>query len=72
MANIVFNEEWVVESRLVEKTGLTSRQIKSYRLGCWVEGVHFKRLPQTPSAAKDKALVWYNYPKINQFVQDAR
>ncbi|WP_110924791.1 excisionase family protein [Klebsiella pneumoniae] len=47
MAQVVFNEEWIVESRLTERTGLTQRQIKSYRLGSWIEGVHFKRLPQT-------------------------
>lgn len=71
MAQVIFNEEWVVESRLVEKTGLTARQIKGYRLGTWIEGIHFKRLPQTPSACKDKAVVWYNFPKINQLVQDS-
>ncbi len=71
MAQVIFNEEWMVESLLTEKTGLTARQIKSYRLGTWIEGVHFKRLPQTPCASKDKAVVWYNLPKINQFVQDS-
>lgn len=71
MAQVIFNEEWIVEARLTERTGLTQRQIKSYRLGIWVEGVHFKRLPQTMSANKDKAVVWYNFPKINQFVQES-
>lgn len=71
MAQVIFNEEWVVESRLVERTGLTPRQIKSYRAGAWVEGVHFKRLPQSAEASKDRAVVWYNFPKINQLVQDA-
>ncbi|MEG1113271.1 MAG: excisionase family protein, partial [Hafnia sp.] len=37
MPDIVFNEEWVVETRLTEKTGLSEGQIKSYRLGVWIE-----------------------------------
>ena len=71
MAQVIFNEEWIVEARLSERTGLTERQIKSYRLGSWVEGVHFKRLPQFEGASKDRAVIWYNFPKINQLVQDA-
>ncbi|EIY5372274.1 excisionase family protein [Klebsiella variicola] len=71
MAQVVFNEEWIVESRLTERTGLAQRQIKSYRLGSWIEGVHFKRLPQTEGACKERAVIWYNLPKINQLVQDA-
>jgi len=72
MAQVIFNEEWIVESRLTERTGLSQRQIKSYRLGTWVEGIHFKRLPQTACSTKDRAVIWYNYPKINQFVQEAQ
>ncbi|MGQ8977738.1 excisionase family protein, partial [Enterobacter hormaechei] len=44
MSQVIFNEEWVVGARLTEKTGLTERQIEKYRQGCWVEGVHFKRV----------------------------
>jgi hypothetical protein len=43
MSQVIFNEEWVVEARLSEKTGLSEGQIKSYRLQLWIEGVHFKR-----------------------------
>ncbi|MBD3706766.1 excisionase family protein [Enterobacter hormaechei] len=32
MAQVIFNEEWMVEAKLIEKTGLSSGQIKSYRL----------------------------------------
>lgn len=50
MSQVIFNEEWVVGARLTEKTGLTERQIEKYRQGCWVEGVHFKRV--SPSGKK--------------------
>jgi hypothetical protein len=74
MAQVVFNEEWVVESRLIDRTGLTPRQIKSYRCGSWIEGVHFKRLSTSGiTVAPDtrRCLIWYNYPRINQTIQDA-
>lgn len=44
MSQLIFSEEWMVEARLTEKTGLSERQIKSYRLNLWIEGVHFKHL----------------------------
>lgn len=70
MAQVIFNEEWVLQKRLMEKTGLDTRQIEKYRQGCWVEGVHFKRI--SPSGEKTKrGITWYNFPKINQFVQDS-
>ncbi|HEM6796343.1 TPA: excisionase family protein [Citrobacter koseri] len=71
MSQVIFNEEWVVESRLTERTGLTEGQIKNYRLKLWVEGIHFKRLTAPGQTDNSKALLWYNYPKINQLVQDA-
>lgn len=71
MAQVIFNEEWIVEARLSERTGLSERQVKSYRQGSWVEGVHFKRIPQVEGVSKDRAVIWYNLPKINQLVQDA-
>ena len=71
MAQVIFNAEWMVENLLSERTGLTERQIKSYRLGCWIEGIHFKRIPQGEGVSKDRAVIWYNLPKINQLVQDA-
>lgn len=30
MAQVIFNEEWVVELKLAEKTGLSNRQIKEH------------------------------------------
>ncbi|MDE9578486.1 excisionase family protein [Citrobacter koseri] len=71
MSQVIFNEEWVVESRLTERTGLTEGQIKNYRLKLWVEGVHFKRLTAPGQTDNSKGLLWYNYPKINQLAQDA-
>lgn len=44
MAQIIFNEEWMVEKALMARTGLGARQIESYRQGAWIEGVHFKRV----------------------------
>ncbi|MGP9011661.1 excisionase family protein [Enterobacter kobei] len=70
MSQVIFNEEWVVGARLTEKTGLTERQIEKYRQGCWVEGVHFKRV--SPSGEKTlRDTTWYNYPRINQLIRDA-
>ena len=70
MSQVIFNEEWVVGARLTEKTGLTERQIEKYRQGCWVEGVHFKRV--SPSGEKTlRGTTWYNYPSINQLIRDA-
>lgn len=40
MAQIIFNEEWMVEKALMARTGLGARQIESYRQGAWIEGVH--------------------------------
>ncbi|MDF2779883.1 MAG: putative excisionase, partial [Enterobacteriaceae bacterium] len=31
MAQVIFNEEWVVEERLTARTGLDNRQIEKYR-----------------------------------------
>lgn len=71
VASVIFNEEWIVESRLTEKTGLSERQIKSYRLNLWIEGVHFKHLTALGETDNSKGLLWYNYPRINQLVQEA-
>ena len=74
MAQVVFNEEWVVEARLTDRTGLTKRQIKSSRYGAWIEGVHFKKRtaagePVGPNVRR--CIIWYNLPLINQLVKDA-
>lgn len=71
MSQLIFNEEWIVAEKLIEKTGLSDRQIKAYRLGCWIEGIHFKRVPATPGAEVKRGLTWYNYPRINQYIQEA-
>lgn len=42
MADITREDEWVMEKGLVAKMYMTPRQIKSYREGRWVEGIHFK------------------------------
>ncbi|HCQ8606536.1 putative excisionase [Klebsiella pneumoniae] len=70
MAQIIFNEEWMVEKALMARTGLGARQIESYRQGAWIEGVHFKRV--SPSGGKTlRGTTWYNYPEINKFIQDS-
>lgn len=70
MPSVVFNEEWMVEEKLRDKTGLNDRQIEKFRQECWIEGVHFKRV--SPSGVKTvRGITWYNYPKINQYIEDA-
>lgn len=71
MADVVFNEEWVVERKLEYKTGLDKRQIENYRQNCWVEGVHFKRVSPKGNVESKRGTAWYNYPKINKFIQDS-
>ncbi len=70
MAQIIFNEEWMVEKALMARTGLGARQIEGYRQGAWIEGVHFKRV--SPSGEKTlRGTTWYNYPEINKFIRDS-
>lgn len=71
MSQVIYDSEWGVASKLKEKTGLTDRQIKSYRQTAWVEGVHFKRIPLDGSSSEERGLVWYNIPNINRFVKEA-
>ncbi|WP_374258723.1 excisionase family protein [Yokenella regensburgei] len=71
MQQIIFSSEWVVEEGLRDKTGLSDRQTKAYRLGCWIEGIHFKRVPAAAGADTKKAVIWYNLPRINQYIQEA-
>ncbi|ASG88444.1 excisionase family protein [Salmonella enterica] len=70
MPQVVFNEEWMVEGKLAEKTGLSERQIKEMRTGIFIEGVHFKRLSMNGKETR-RGLTWYNYPRINQLVQES-
>ncbi|MDK2577460.1 excisionase family protein [Citrobacter portucalensis] len=70
MAQVVFNEERMVAKRLTEKTGLSERQIKEMRQNLWIEGVHFKRMSLNGQKTQ-RGLLWYNYPRINQLVQES-
>ncbi len=69
MSQVIFNEEWVVATKLAARTGLSERQIKELRLRTWVEGVHFKRQAMNGGETQ-RGLLWYNLPLINQLVQD--
>ncbi|HAX0378757.1 excisionase family protein [Escherichia coli] len=52
-------------------TGLGARQIEAYRQNCWVEGFHFKRVSPLGKPDSKRGIIWYNYPKINQFIKDS-
>ncbi|HHL2560147.1 TPA: excisionase family protein [Yersinia enterocolitica] len=67
---IIYSHEWVVEESLTERTGLGPRQIERYRQGCWIEGIHFKRV--SPTGEKTlRGVLWYNHPAINKFIREA-
>ncbi|MBM7357292.1 excisionase family protein [Lelliottia amnigena] len=70
MAQVIFTSEWVVEEGLKKQTGLSERQIKAMRSGIWIEGIHFKRMSMTGEETQ-RGLIWYNYPRINQLVQES-
>lgn len=71
MTQIQLKVEWVVEQGLTALTGLRKKQIENYRQECWVEGVHFKRVSSKGNTASKRGTTWYNYPKINKFIQDS-
>lgn len=71
MAQIIFNEEWIVQSKLMQRTGLNENQIENYRINCWIEGVHFKRVSPKGNRNSKRGTTWYNYPRINKFIQDS-
>ncbi|EBI3714119.1 hypothetical protein EU408_01865 [Salmonella enterica subsp. enterica] len=76
MPQVVFNAEWMLAPALKNLTGMTDRQMKESRSVAWVEGVHFKRVPLTVSnqpenADRKRGLIWYNYPRINQLIQES-
>ncbi|HCM5145876.1 TPA: excisionase family protein [Klebsiella aerogenes] len=70
MADITREDEWVMEKGLVAKMYMTPRQIKSYREGRWVEGIHFKKHPPKPDTTEGRTTLWYNYTKINRLIGD--
>jgi hypothetical protein len=53
MADIAQEDEWVMEKGIVAKMYMTPRQIKSYREGRWVEGVHYKKHSLTLKPLKE-------------------
>ncbi|MBE0150241.1 excisionase family protein [Serratia fonticola] len=66
---LIFTHEWIVEDALAARTGLNARQIEKYRQGCWVEGIHFKRV--SPSGEKtQRGIIWYNHPEINRLIRN--
>lgn len=67
---LIFDHEWVVEDGLKVKTGLDARQIEKYRQGCWIEGVHFKRVSASGEKTQ-RGIIWYNHPEINKFIREA-
>lgn len=76
MPQVIFNSEWMLAPALSALTGLTDRQMKELRSVAWVEGVHFKRVPLTvinrpKNTEKNRGLIWYNYPLINQLIQES-
>ena len=52
MADITQEDEWVMEKGIVAKMYMTPRQIKSYREGRWIEGIHYKKHPPDPKASE--------------------
>ena len=66
MADITQEDEWVMEKGIVAKMYMTPRQIKSYREGRWIEGIHYKKPP--PKASEGRATLLYNYTRINRLV----
>ena len=71
MANITQDDEWVMEAGIIARMYMTHRQVKAYREGRWLEGVHFKKHPPDPNASEGRVTILYNYTKINKLVGDA-
>lgn len=69
MSQVIYDSEWVVSAGLVDKTGLSERQIKALRSGVWVEGVHFKRQAMNGGETQ-RGLLWYNLPLINKLIKE--
>jgi hypothetical protein len=52
MADITQEDEWVMEKG--SEDVYDSRQIKSYREGRWIEGIHYKKHPPDPKASEGR------------------
>lgn len=68
MADITQEDEWVMEKGIVAKMYMTPRQIKSYREGRWIEGVHYKKHSPDPETSEGRVTLLYNYTRINRLV----
>lgn len=68
MADITQEDEWVMEKGIAAKMYMTPRQIKSYREGRWIEGVHYKKHSPDPEASEGRVTLLYNYTRINRLV----
>lgn len=71
MAQVIFNEEWMVEAKLIEKQDSPAGRLKATALTPRVNGVHFKYVTADGRTESEKGLARYNYPKINHFIKDA-
>ena len=70
MANITQDDEWMMEAGIVARMYMTPRQIRAYRSGRWVEGIHYKKHSPNPLSTEGRATLLYNYTKINKLVGD--
>ena len=55
MADITQDDEWVMERGIIAKMYMTPRQIKSYREGRWIEGIHYKK--HSPKEGANKQVI---------------
>ncbi|WP_234262296.1 excisionase family protein [Klebsiella aerogenes] len=71
MAENSNDDKWIKERKLIEETGMTKREVKSYREGRWIEGKHFRHYSPNPEVRGRTSTIWYNYTKINRLVGEA-
>jgi hypothetical protein len=69
MADIAQEDEWVMEKGIVAKMYMTPRQIKSYREGRWVEGVHYKKHSPNPQATEGRAILSTTIQKLTGLLE---
>ena len=60
MANITQDDEWMMEAGIVARMYMTPRQIRAYRSGRWVEGIHYKKHSPNPLSTEGRATLLYN------------